>query len=289
MRADRPSLTASLVAALRALYTEMPEPYRLAADPAAERLVPRLLALPASAVARAPSAAGAVHRGLGLATRGLSYHVPLRTRALDDAIRDAIAAGAAQLVILGAGLDSRAMRMKELSAVEVYEVDHPSTQRYKLARLARCPAPPLARALARVAVDFERDRLDQALPAAGFRADVPAIWVWEGVTVYLTRQAIQGTLRVVRALSAPGSRIALTYFRDGAVPAWAVRVAAGLLAAAGEPLRAAITPGEMAALLAEAGLALRSDESTLDWGARYWPWQRGVREVERLAIAERIP
>lgn len=289
MRADRPSLTASLVAALRALYTEMPEPYRLVADPLAGDLVPPALALPARALARAPFAAAAAHRALGLATFGLSYHVPLRTRAIDDAIREALAAGAAQLVILGAGLDSRAMRMEELAGASVYEVDHPSTQRYKVARLARTQAPPRSRSLARVAVDFERDRLDEALPAAGFRADARSIWVWEGVTVYLTRAAIEGTLRTAGALSAPGSRIALTYHDGAGVPAWALPVSAGLLGALGEPLRAVLARDELAALLAKAGFELRSDDSTVEWAARYWPWQRGIRPIERLAVAERMP
>ncbi|MCC6554939.1 MAG: class I SAM-dependent methyltransferase [Polyangiaceae bacterium] len=267
----------------------MPDPYRLADDPHAAGLVPGVLALPARAIAAAPFAAGAVHRGLGLATFGLNYHVPLRTRAIDDAIRDAIAAGATQLVVLGAGLDARAMRMRELAGVRAFEVDHPSTQRYKLARLARRPAPPLARSLARVAVDFERDRLEDALPSAGFRPDEPAMWIWEGVTPYLTPDAVAGTIAVIGALSAPGSRVALTYRAGAEVPWPALRAGEALLRLVGEPMLTQLPPGAMAELLARSGLRRLSDESTVDWAARYWPWQRGVRPIERLAIAERDP
>ncbi|XXX73352.1 SAM-dependent methyltransferase [Sorangium sp. So ce134] len=308
MRSERPSLTASVVAALRALYTEMPEPYRLAPDPLAAGLVPWPLALPSRLVplaASSPAAARAVHRGLGLALFGLSYHVALRTRAIDDALREAVARGASQLVVLGAGLDSRAMRLPELARVQVFEVDHPSTQRYKVERLASlahaggsgagapgaAPAAPGLKAggLARVPVDFERDRLDDALLSAGFRPAEPTFWIWEGVIVYLTREAIEATLRLVAALSAPGSRIALTYgmLPDVELPAWAERLLEGMFRSLGEPVRTPLTRDAMHDLLARAGLRVLSDESTLDWAARYWPPQRGVRAIERLAVAER--
>ncbi|WP_438022961.1 class I SAM-dependent methyltransferase [Sorangium sp. So ce233] len=300
MRSQRPSVTASLVAALRALYTEMPEPYRLAPDPLAARLVPWPLSLPARALALAagsPAAASAVHRGLGLALLGLPYHVALRTRAIDDALREAVARGAPQLVVLGAGLDSRAMRLPELAGVQVFEVDHPSTQRYKAERLAAlarggggAAAPELkAGGLARVPVDLERDRLDEALLSAGFRPAEPAFWIWEGVAVYLTREAVEATLRLTAALSAPGSRIALTYgmFPDDDLPAWSERLLRGAFRSLGEAIRAPLTRDAMHELLARAGFRVLSDESAVDWAARYWPPQRGVRAIERLAVAER--
>ncbi|WP_437955133.1 SAM-dependent methyltransferase [Sorangium sp. So ce119] len=300
MRAQRPSLTASLVAALRALYTEMPEPYRLAPDPLAVRLVPWPLSLPARALALAggsPAAASAVHRGLGLALLGLPYHVALRTRAIDDALREAVARGASQLVVLGAGLDSRAMRLPELAGVQVFEVDHPSSQRYKAERLAAlarggggAAAPELkAGGLARVPVDFERDRLDEALLSAGFRPAEPTFWIWEGVAVYLTREAIEATLRLTAALSAPGSRIALTYgmFPDDDLPAWSDRLLRGAFRSLGEAIRAPLTRDAMHELLARAGFRVLSDESAVDWAARHWPPQRGVRVIERLAVAAR--
>ncbi|MGK3992066.1 class I SAM-dependent methyltransferase [Sorangium sp. So ce1024] len=301
MHAQRPSLTASLVAALRALYTEMPEPYRVAPDPLAAHLVPWPLALPARVLARAagvPAAARAVHHGLGRALFGLSYHVALRTRAIDDALRDAVARGASQLVVLGAGLDSRAMRLPELAGVQVFEVDLPATQRYKVERLAALERPgsggaaaPVLKAggLAHVGVDFERDRLDEALLAAGFQPDLPAFWIWEGVIPYLTRDAVEGTLRLVAALSAPGSRIALTYgmFPDDALPAWKERLISGAFRSLREPIGAPLTRDAIHELLARAGFRVLSDESAVDWAARHWPPQRGVRAVERLVVAER--
>ena len=60
-------------------------------------------------------------------------------------------------------------------------------------------------------VNFEVDRLDASLDRAGFSRETPTFWIWEGVTMYLTLEAMRATLRSVAALSAPGSRIALTY------------------------------------------------------------------------------
>ena len=77
MRADRPSLTASLVAAIRALYTALPEPYNLAPDPFAAQLLPGVLALPARAAALVPSAGPALHRAAGVLALGLTHHVAL--------------------------------------------------------------------------------------------------------------------------------------------------------------------------------------------------------------------
>lgn len=288
MRGERPSLTATLVAAVRALYAELPEPYRVAPDPAAADLVPLGLSLPARAARAAPWAGGALHRVLGDGLLGLPYHVALRTAAIDDALRAALREGASQVVLLGAGLDNRAQRLAELARATTYEVDHPSTQRYKHERLERS-----GRAIAAVPVpvDFERDRLDEALPAAGLRAAERSFWIWEGVTVYLTPEATLATLRAVASLSAPGSRIALTYSRDGGgigEGGVLLPLARALARSIGEPLRGVASPEAMAARLAEAGFEVVSDESTEDWAPRYWPGQRPrLREWERLVIGER--
>ena len=288
MRADRPSLTASLVAAVRALYNELPAPYNLAPDPYAAELVPRWLALPAHAAGLAPWAAPAVHRLGGALAFGLTYNVALRTRAIDDALREAVGRGATQLVLLGAGLDSRAYRLDELSSARVFEVDYPSTHRYKAERIARLGGR-REREVTRVAIDFERDRLGDVLRDAGFEASALSFWIWEGVTVYLTPETIAATLRAVGDLSAPGSRLAVTYTQPGTRrgPAWIESVAPLLGALVSEPLRGMLEARAMAALLDAAGFSLLSDENAASWAARYWPGETHATEWERLAVAER--
>jgi methyltransferase (TIGR00027 family) len=289
MKKEKPSSTAAFVAALRALYTALPEPYRLAPDPLARELVPFPLGLPADVVKSAPWAAAAVHHGLGLITMGLSHYVPLRTRAIDDALRESVRAGATQLVVLGAGLDNRAYRLAELASVRAFEIDYPSTQRDKVARLDALPVRPVlsAKSLVRVPVDFETDHLDERLLAHGFDPAARTFWIWEGVVVYLTREAISGTLAAVSALSAPGSRIALTYSPPRMVMSWALPFARTALRGVGEPFQTPLSPDELDALLRAAGLHRVSDESSVEWSARYWPGMGRSRAIERLAVAEK--
>lgn len=129
MREGSRSLTSDWVAALRALYTEGPPELAVIDDPAALALLPTLLAAPLRVGTRLPYGARALHRVIGLATRGLSYGIPLRTAAIDEAVRRSVSEGIEQLVLLGAGLDARAWRMPELASITVYELDHPATQR----------------------------------------------------------------------------------------------------------------------------------------------------------------
>jgi methyltransferase (TIGR00027 family) len=174
-----------------------------------------------------------------------------RTVAVDDAIR---AAAAPQLVILGAGLDGRAWRMRELHDVVVFEVDHPDTQREKRARLASLPQ--AARDVRFVPVDFARDDLETALAAAGHDPTRPTTWVWEGVVMYLERRDIEATLTVIARRSLPGSRLIIVYVSPGLMASligWIVR-------RVGEPLRSAFTPKQMRALLAAHHFSVMRDE-----------------------------
>jgi methyltransferase (TIGR00027 family) len=121
---------------------------------------------------------------------------------------------AAQVVILGAGLDTRAWRLRVLHDVRVFEVDHPATQTYKQ-RHARALGPPLAD-LRYVPVDFTRDALDSALAVAGHDARAPTLWIWEGVIMYLQDAALRSTLRTVHQLSAAQSSLIAHYHEPGA-------------------------------------------------------------------------
>src|SRR5271166_6052530 len=112
MREGKPSFTAAAVAAARAVA---------GVDPLAPSLVEGTL----SWVVRAGRTGMVPAAALNVATLGLLDHIEMRTRAIDTAVREGVAAGAAQLVLLGAGLDARAWRMHELSGVHVFEVDHP--------------------------------------------------------------------------------------------------------------------------------------------------------------------
>jgi methyltransferase (TIGR00027 family) len=188
-----------------------------------------------------------------------------RTVAIDEAVR---AAGTPQVVVLGAGLDGRPWRMPELAAATVYEVDHPASQQDKRARVAELT--PLAGALHWVPVDFSRDRLGEALDAAGHAARTPTTWVWEGVVPYLTEAEVDATVAAVAARSAAGSTLVVNYQQPGAGAVVGRLFAQAMLLLArtrspwrDEPRRSSWTAATMGELVARHGLTVTADEDTL--------------------------
>jgi methyltransferase (TIGR00027 family) len=213
-------------------------------------------------------------------------HVEMRTRAIDAAVRDGIAAGATQLVLLGAGLDARAWRMPELEEVRVFEVDHPSTQAYKRGRIEA--RPPRAKDVRFVAVDFARDSLDESLALAGHDSDAVTFWIWEGVTPYLPLAATRTTLSAIAARSARDSRLAVTYATSEASPLGStfVRVALAGFRVLGEEIVGRMSTDAMRAELARVGYRVLDDASAREWAARYGGGRTRLLLVdERLVVA----
>jgi methyltransferase (TIGR00027 family) len=117
-----------------------------------------------------------------------------RSRIAEDALSGAVERGIRQIVILGAGLDTFALRNPHgARQIRIYEADHPATQAWKRQRLAEAQIA-LPSSLIFVPVDFERDNLGEKLVAAGFQRNSPAFFTWLGVVPYLTRDAIGRTL-----------------------------------------------------------------------------------------------
>src|ERR1043166_1597210 len=199
--------------------------------------------------------------------------IALRTAAIDAAVRDAIAAGATQLVILGAGYDGRAWRMPELAGVKVFEVDHPATQGDKRAHLAELPPP--TGIVSFVAMNFEAEPLATELEGAAHDRSLPTCWIWEGVVMYLTRDAMRATLADVASRSAPGSTLIVNYHTVHR--RFFARLMFRLI---GEPQISAWTPDEMAADLRSARFVVHEDSGMADWNNRF---AGGKAKVERAA------
>jgi methyltransferase (TIGR00027 family) len=206
----------------------------------------------------------------------------LRTTAIDTALREAITRGARQVVILGAGYDGRAWRMSELTGVKVFEVDHPATQGAKRARVPELPSPHAA--LSFVPSNFERESLDAVLERAGHDRKVPTCWIWEGVVMYLTREAMRATLAGIAGRSARNSTLIVNYHSEHR------RLLMSLIFRfIGEPMISAWSPEEMAADLESAGFEVREDSGITDWDARWANGQSTVkRRFVRIAVASRV-
>ena len=201
----------------------------------------------------------------------------VRTVAIDDALRAAVTS---QVVILGAGLDSRAWRMPELSASLVFEVDRPDSQRDKRARTQalRCSA----REVRFIPVDLTRQELDAALQAAGHDPTQPTAWIWEGVVMYLERREIEATLSVIARRANPASRLIIAYMS----PAPLAHVVRPILRLVGEPLKSLFTPDQLRDVLRGYGFDVVSDASVAALGGVLSPaLGRATKPMRHLRIA----
>lgn len=289
MRDDAPSRTARWVAAARGMGRLLPEDVRLADDPYG-------LAFSSAGIARLvdrtrdarPERADAIAHIPGLSL--WIVYMQVRTRLLDDAIRAFVAAGGRQILLLGAGYDSRALRMPELAGARVFEIDHPATQHHKRAVLDRLGVASPAHYLA---WDFETQPMDDlpgALADAGHDPAAPSATIWEGVTMYLSEAAIDASLRAIATWSAPGSVLAMTYMtRSRLRRSLALRAVRVVVRGLGEPFRYGWEPDELPAYLAERGFTLDSDVGTLEAAHRLLPADLAAQivQTDRVAIARR--
>ncbi len=147
---------------------------------------------------------------------GFAWLMLVRTRFIDEMMERAVRSGATQLVILGAGFDTRAHRFAELlKDVAVIEIDYGTTQQYKKRRVEAA----LGGAPANVVyapIDFARESLGEVLRRAGFQPGRKTYFICEGVSMYIPEDGMKETLRAIAAESAPGSVLLLEYLnRNG--------------------------------------------------------------------------
>ena len=213
--------------------------------------------------------------------RGMADIMALRTAAIDKAVRDAIARGAKQVVILGAGYDGRAWRMPEIAGMQVFEVDHPATQGNKRTHVSELPQS--LGIVNFVSMDFERESLHTVLDRAGHNRSLPTCWIWEGVVMYLTHDAMRATLASIAGRSAPDSTLIVNYHtvHRGFIARLIFRLI-------GEPQISAWTREEMAADLRSVGFRVADDSGMGDWNTQF---AQGAAKVERalymrIAIAQ---
>lgn len=181
--------------------------------------------------------------------RALRSHVLLRSRVAEDHLERACADGVRQCVILGAGFDTFAYRQPPwASALTVFEVDHPASQSAKQARI-RAAAIEAPTNLVHAPIDFERTSLDEGLRLAGFDPSQPAFFTWLGVTMYLTRPAVQAVFSFVGSLPS-GSRMVFTFAQPEEGGASHL---ADLAASVGEPWITRFAPEDLTATLHNAG------------------------------------
>jgi methyltransferase (TIGR00027 family) len=179
-------------------------------------------------------------------SRLLRSHVVLRSRFTEDQLERSLTRGVEQFVILGAGYDTFFARQPEWARkLRIFEIDQPATQNDKLARISAARMTMPANVVFG-SVNFEAESVADGLRRHGVRLDVPTVFSWLGVTMYLTEPAIDATLGTV--LSFPrGSEIVLTFTSRE------TETLAPVVAAIGEPWITYYEPDEIDRKLRHAG------------------------------------
>ena len=200
MKKTQASTTAQGIAFARALETSKPVNERVCNDPFARQFInPGFFLL------------GKLFAGYGERVGpGVLGFLVARCRYIDDYLQACLKAGIQQLVILGAGLDSRAYRFDDLKGgVKVFEVDHPATQQAKRDKLKRLFGE-LPSHVTFIPIDFDEETL-QKLFEFGYNNQLKTLFILEGVVHYLQASAVDQTLEFVRKNSSPGSSIVFDY------------------------------------------------------------------------------
>ncbi len=259
----RPSLTAEVVCFMRAVDQLNPPAERVIDDPYARYF----LSAPLRSLLKSPAVAWRT-------LPELTTYIRARHRYMDDQLRAALAREPiAQLVILGAGYDARGHRLADvLGDRPVFEVDYPTTAARKQATLHRVKDQPLNPAVRYVTIDFQTQSISDVLLASGFDPSKPTFFTWEGVSMYLSRAAVHGTLTALRGLAAQGSVLTMDYFRyldHHSLTASAHRLSAGLLAFISEPVTFPMDPEDVPAFMAKDGWTVTDSADSAELERRY--------------------
>ena len=254
-----PSRTSILTAAARAFGSHEPDVSVLNPDWVAERLIsPAELAL----IAEHPISK-ALSRDFQDAIHdpdifGIAWLMLVRTRFIDERMERAIRSGATQLVILGAGFDTRAHRFSELLGdTPVIEIDYGATQEYKRQRVEAV----LGGAPGNVIyapIDFARESLGEVLRRAGFQPGRKTYYICEGVSMYVPEEGMKETLRAIASESAPGSALLIEYLNRGGID-MLTKYPMGMVRNAidwGEPFVFGVPDGQDREFFLETGLQL---------------------------------
>jgi len=236
------------------------------------------------------SVTGRVLRRLG--PTGTTY-VPLRHRFIDEHLTEALDAGVTQVVLLGAGYDTRAYRFADqLDGRPVFEVDLAPISRAKAATIAKRGDEFPDANMVRVEIDFESQALTDVLSDAGCAVGDATFFVWEGVPMYLTRAAVKATLDAVHQLGGAGSQIAhdMWYLVDDPGPlGTARRTAPGALSLIGEPVTFGVHPEDYHDFMRRHGFQIVDLALASELQARYAPDARAMVDDSLYVLcAERL-
>ncbi len=265
MEENRASITAENNAAIRAFESIQHPIKRLCNDPFAKFFVSDQLARSDNM----PSLIGKLLSEWEIAFPGVCGSIIARTKFIDECLEKVIRDGLEQLVILGAGYDTRALRFDGLKKiVKVYEIDHPGTQEVKLKRLKKYMMF-LPEHVTYIPIDFCKENIDKKLFSHGYDKMLKTFFIWEGVTYYLSESAINETLSFIASNSPPGSGLVFDYFppsvSEGSCELKEAKNLREGLSRLGEEIIFGIVPYEIESFMAERGFHVVKNITSRDY------------------------
>jgi methyltransferase (TIGR00027 family) len=299
MRGEAPSQTAFATAYMRAVHVNLDGPPPVLNDRVAFRLLPTYMQ---RVIRHQKVVASGWSRRLRIrdpAATAMRSQIVVRARYAEDCLKEVGERGGGRYVILGAGLDTFALRQQGTFAlrqqgtfalrqqgggIEVLEIDHPATQRWKRHLLARrgLEEPD---GLTYLSVDFERESLSDVW----IEGDQPDFVSWLGTTYYLSRNSIRATLEAVAGRTRKGSQLVLDYWdaRPRTIDPllWGTRIAVALQ---GEPMRSLFEPDEIESLAGTAGWRIVDNLTAADQNKRYLSHRKDGLSVPAFAHLLRL-
>jgi methyltransferase (TIGR00027 family) len=291
MKRNTASRTAQYMALFRAIETARPPEKRLFDDPYATLFLDPSLRLVAAA-SSLPIVGSLIPRLVHRQAPGAISSGIARTKYIDDLVEKTVTEGVEQVIILGAGFDTRALRLQCLKTTHVVEIDHPDTAKFKLARLVSSLGT-LPRNVTYHQVDFNNRSLDEIDDACNIDLNLPTTMIWEGVTNYLTPAGIDATFLFTRKFTA-GLHLVFTYVDRQVLEHPEEFVGAEKLfkklRANQEEWTFGFAPKELPDDMRRFGLTLIADSNATDYRTRYMPERGDIAagyEFYRVALAKR--
>ncbi len=152
----------------------------------------------------------------GFNSQAKTIYPMLWDNTLQEVVETALSQGISQVVVLGAGYDTRAFRLKAVKKAIVFELDHPATQKIKKEKVTGI-FNDLPDHVRYIAIDFESENLEETLKANGYDETKPALFIMEGIIMYLTPEKVDQILSFIREKTSPGSALAFDYLPESLV------------------------------------------------------------------------
>jgi methyltransferase (TIGR00027 family) len=218
MKADKASKTAQYMALFRAIETARPSKDRLFFDPYAIGFLDRGLKF-TTKLSSFPLLGRIVKGYIQNKIPGAHSSALGRTKFIDDQLKQSISNGVRQVIILGAGFDTRGLRLDYMQSIPLIEIDHPNTSRYKLSVLkdmfgidvnAKNDLNPEINPTRYCQIDFNTQSLEDLAEKHSINYSIPTTIIWEGVTNYLSAEAVESTFSWISRFAA-GSHVIFTY------------------------------------------------------------------------------